>query len=221
MIPVNNYTDNGDVLIDTQPITMNRFGNNTYSVPTRNYPVSGAPISANPRDDKLGAQHKSSSFLPHTHCTGSGSKPHHMPTAQSCQAHCLNSPDCTGWTFNNRNQQCSLTNKPGPCFASGNYTSGIVRDQPNRLIGGGTRLSTNLPNVSFAGAPTMVSHAPNTAICRDSCLNNTNCNRWSFDPARQQCATFNGRAQVVSPHRRASSGEIYVKRGAPVLPPRH
>lgn len=234
----NNYNDNYDTVSDsTPPITSTRFNNHVGDSFTNNndlneniYGASATPFTDD-LDDQAYSTHASlrpsrrtSSFMPQTNCPGGTNvnQPSRVPNVRACQSDCINDNDCKAWSFNGLTQQCFLKRQVVPCSPNQVYTSGIISGgvEPVPPIGYGTRLSTTLNDVSFADRPSRVIRAPNTNSCRNSCLDNRQCNQWSYDPSYNKCSLNYGTSQIVSPNLGATSGEIYIRRGAPVPHPR-
>ena len=225
MSTFNNYDDNNDVLYNNQPVSANRFDNNMYNDEFRPdaYSASATPMT-NPYSNQINASHipsrRTSTYLPQTLCSdGMPISTYLAPNANVCRNNCINNDNCKSWAFNNGNRLCSFKNQATPCRPNPVYTSGIVSEN-NLPIGYGTRLSTTLNDVSFFGnVPNRTMRSPNAAACKNSCINDRQCNQWSYDPAFNKCSINYGQAQIVSPNNGASSGQIYIKRGAPVIHP--
>jgi hypothetical protein len=168
------------------------------------------------------SQRRTSTFIPNRRCTTSRpSRPIHVPNVRACENRCLNRPDCVAWVFDKRNQQCTLMGRnpikdeglidiktPPQCqgVIDHNVISGVINNPRTN------RASTTNHNVIPIRRPNETVQHPvgvsNVNVCRNMCLNNPKCNRWSFIPGSKSCTLYQG-APIVQQSNGSISGDIY------------
>lgn len=74
------------------------------------------------------------------------------------------------------------------------------------------RSSYELPGLVFRGVPDRSINVPDHRTCKDTCVGDNNCNRWSYSPNNSMCEIWNGQPYYVDENTRATSGQILSRR---------
>lgn len=165
--------------------------------------------------------------LPNTNCRNDYSN-FDAPSIDVCQNTCVNDPNCQVWAYDNSNNKCYLNNIAKPCVPDSNYTSGYIFDRlssgpfseqfsekrHNQRPGQGDRISTVIPDSSFPEQPYRTTNSNTVDACKNDCINDPQCNRWSF--VNNTCALQNGKTSIVAKNTGSSSGEVYNHQVLPI-----
>lgn len=155
---------------------------------------------------------RTSTYYPQTNCAGSSYQNSYAPNSLACQQKCIADRNCKSWTHNNANNQCHLKQNENPCRKSQNYTSGTINygvpptPYPSPTKG---RSSSVLPMVILPGNYAQTNYAPNSNTCKNVCLKNNDCNKWTYNTDTNICKLGYGQPNMAYNNRNATSGEIY------------
>jgi hypothetical protein len=210
-------------------VSENRFNNQSKEYFVQNdqpYYASGTPIANNdpvsminlstdnPYDGRLYTERKST-VMPNTFCFGSQYRKTYVPNDRLCRAICIMEPECNSWSYDRNAHQCHLNTNSLKCEPDTNFISGkIVKNGPDTKSG---RLSTVLHNVitpTVVSKPDMTLNIANANECKDVCIENAMCNRWTYIP--EKCYLGYGTPNHVIPINYTTSGEIYTTKLSPI-----
>jgi hypothetical protein len=150
-------------------------------------------------------------LIPNVNCSRNDYRNMTSTNYTDCKDECLKDNNCQVWSFDNSSNKCYLNNISHPCVPDNNYVSGFVKHAPP--LGRGDRVSTVLSDSVFTESPYKTVNSTTMNNCQNDCINDPNCNRWSY--ANDKCALYNGKTSIVAKNPGAFSGEIYNRKIIP------
>lgn len=153
---------------------------------------------------KIDKPKKTSSILPEILCT-TKKNPVNLPDITACQNLCLNNDKCKAWSYQNDKGKCYLINETPLCNSNKNYTSGEILeyDIPNRK-------SYILNDIDLINKPTKKIQTKTAYLCKDTCINDNKCNKWSYNKDDNTCNINYGITEQGIHKKNMISGGIYV-----------
>ena len=108
---------------------------------------------------------------------------------------------------------------PSNITPSGNPTPPLnpdIRPHPSNIIPTpvptNTRISNTINNVTFQGPAAKTLQFDNVNSCREACIDDNQCDKWSYYPYSNNCQLQYGSPQYIHKFGGATSGEVYTQR---------
>lgn len=205
--------------------TNNRFNNNRPppNIPVEPFYVSGKSLDMMPNtmfpydgeylEDPIRISGKTNSTV----CPEDTFSRTWREDKASCQDRCVRDPNCLAWSFDKIERRCDLGNKIANCQPIRGIDSGEINTITSTDLNGSRiklgksnrspnflQISTRMDNTNCPEFPdrrkigTAGFYTSNPLACRDRCLEEPNCNLWSYDENQRECFLRDGNEQCTS-----------------------